>query len=178
MKPNFSGTGVGNPPAFSAQLILDTLQGLNLWSPIPPSPLIWPRHLQKQTAWCQVVCIVNFPVPQQKPECGLNVVRSVKQRDGFETYRHSVLTLRFANFGFDGCTNRLATFQHAAGVTTPHLVRLGEAMEETRRAASTVLDQIQQTIFLLEFIGVWIFDSCAHGRWPCRCTQQHLGPWT
>jgi len=36
----------------------------------------------------------------------------------------------------------------------PHLVRLGEAMEETRRAASTVLDQIQQTIFLLEFIGV------------------------
>lgn len=154
MKPNFSGTGVGNPPAFSAQLILDTLQGLNLWSPIPPSPLIWPRHLQKQTAWCQVVCIVNFPVPQQKPECGLNVVRSVKQRDGFETYRHSVLTLRFANFGFDGCTNRLATFQHAAGVTTPHLVRLGEAMEETRRAASTVLDQIQQTIFLLEFIGV------------------------
>ena len=81
----------------------------------------------------------------------LSVVRSVKQSDGFEAYRQLVLTLRPSNnnrgLALMGALTNWQPF-NMQQLLQPQLLRLEEALEEARRAGSTIPDQLQQAILL------------------------------
>ena len=82
----------------------------------------------------------------------LNVVRSVKQADGFEALRQLTLTLR------PSTNNRGLALMAALTAWPPFnmqqtlqpqlLLRLEEALEEAKKAGSTIPDQLQQAILL------------------------------
>ena len=72
MKPSVSGTGVGNPLAFSAQLILDTLQGPRVWNAAGEE-----SHgiHDLQTTDASPIWVGNWAMPQ-KEEQGLQVLEA------------------------------------------------------------------------------------------------------
>jgi hypothetical protein len=81
----------------------------------------------------------------------LNVVRSVKQADGFEALRQLVLTLRPSSnnrgLALMGALTNWPAF-NMAQLLQPQLLKLEEALEEARKAGSTIPDQLQQAILL------------------------------
>ena len=81
----------------------------------------------------------------------LNVVRSVKQADGFEALRQLILNLRPSSnnrgLALMGALTNWPTF-NMNQLLQPQLMKLEEALEEARRAGSSIPDQLQQAILL------------------------------
>ena len=81
----------------------------------------------------------------------LHVVRSVKQADGFEALRQLTLTLRPSNnnrgLALMGALTNWPAF-NMSQMLQPQLLKLEEALEEARKAGSTIPDQLQQAILL------------------------------
>jgi hypothetical protein len=81
----------------------------------------------------------------------LNVVRSVKHADGFEALRQLVLTLRPSSnnrgLALVGALTNWPAF-NMGQLLQPQLLKLEEALEEARKAGSTIPDQLQQAILL------------------------------
>ena len=77
----------------------------------------------------------------------LNVVRSVKQADGFEALRQLTLTLRPSTnnrgLALMAALTSWSPFNMQQSLQ-PQLLRLEEALEEAKRAGSTIPDQLQQ----------------------------------
>ena len=85
----------------------------------------------------------------------LNVIRSVKQADGYEALRQLTLALRPASNN-RGLALMAALTSWPAFVMSqplqPQLLRLEDALEEARRAGTSIPDQLQQAI-LLKCVG-------------------------
>ena len=81
----------------------------------------------------------------------LNVVRSVKQADGFEALRQLTLILRPSTnnrgLALMAALTSWSPFNMQQSLQ-PQLLRLEEALEEAKRAGSTIPDQLQQAILL------------------------------
>ena len=81
----------------------------------------------------------------------LNVVRSVKQADGFEAFRQLTLTLRPSSnnrgLALMGALTNWPAF-NMQQLLQPQVLKLEEALEEARKAGSTIPDQLQQAILL------------------------------
>ena len=81
----------------------------------------------------------------------LNVVRSVKQADGFEAFPQLTLTLRPSSnnrgLALMGALTNWPRFQ-IGQLLQPQVLKLEEALEEAKKAGSTIPDQLQQAILL------------------------------
>lgn len=81
----------------------------------------------------------------------LNVVRSVKQADGFEAFRQLTLTLRPSSnnrgLALIGALTNWPAF-NMGQLLQPQVLKLEEALEKARKAGSTLPDQLQQAILL------------------------------
>ena len=81
----------------------------------------------------------------------LNIIRSVKQGDGFEGLRQLILNLRPSTntrgLALMGALTSWPSF-NIGQLLQPQLLKLEEALEEARRAGSNIPDQLQQAILL------------------------------
>ena len=81
----------------------------------------------------------------------LSIIRSVKQGDGFEGLRQLILNLRPSTntrgLALMGALTSWPSF-NMNQLLQPQLLKLEEALEEARRAGSSIPDQLQQAILL------------------------------
>ena len=104
------------------------------------------------------------------------MVRSVKSSDGYEALRQLTLALRPANNNRGLALMSALTSWPAFQMNQPlqaQVLKLEDAMEEARRAGTTLLDQLQQAILLrCVTVNFWRF---AEMFWTPLATPEELG---